>query len=519
MGARRLLGVAGDLARLDATRAALAAGVIDWARAAVIADELAALDDDDARAAEALVLPRAGGMTTGQLRPALRRAVIAIDPGAARRRRDKARRQASVQLWTDPSGNVTLAGREIDPAQGITADQWLTAQARWLQARGTEGTLQYLRQAVFTAALNGRPVTSLVPEASRGDGVTGAGWPAGDGPASGGAASSEPAGSRSAGSRSAGSRSAGSRSAGSETGEGGGAADRAESAGTRKRPDGSGRVTGAGGGSAPAAAGPGVTGTVNLTMPLTAWLGLSDRPGEAAGYGALDADACRDLAAKLAAGPGSRWCLTLTGPGGEAVAHACARRGPPGPGLAPDAVQPPGAVPPAGPAPPAGAGSPSGADPPPGAGPAPGTGPPAGAGLGPGGRRRAAGGLEGAWPGVAGWLAGLRPVRLEAGTCAHQREAAGYRPPRSLAHLVGIRQRTSTPPGCRRPARRCDLDHVTPFDQGGRTCECNLHPVCRKHHQAKQCPGWAAAAPEPGTVIWTTPGGRSYATRPEPYPL
>ena len=68
---------------------------------------------------------------------------------------------------------------------------------------------------------------------------------------------------------------------------------------------------------------------MNLTMPLTAWLGLSDQPGEAAGLGALDAGTCRDLADMLAGQPAARWCVTLTGPGGQAVAHGCASAGPP----------------------------------------------------------------------------------------------------------------------------------------------------------------------------------------------
>ncbi len=29
-------------------------------------------------------------------------------------------------------------------------------------------------------------------------------------------------------------------------------------------------------------------------------------------------------------------------------------------------------------------------------------------------------------------------------------------------------------PGGDRPARGCDLDHTIPWDQHGRTCECNL---------------------------------------------
>jgi len=40
-------------------------------------------------------------------------------------------------------------------------------------------------------------------------------------------------------------------------------------------------------------------------------------------------------------------------------------------------------------------------------------------------------------------------------------------------------QPTCTAPGCRRPASSCDLDHVTPYDRGGRTCECNLGPTSK----------------------------------------
>jgi hypothetical protein len=351
-GGDRLLELAGGLARLDATRAALAAGVIDWPRASVFADELVALSDEDARKVEAMVLPRAGELTTGQLRAALRRAVLKVDPDAVPRRRRAARKDAAVHLWDEASGNCALAGRELPPAEAITADQWLTAQARWLQAHGTDGTLQQLRIAVFAAVLNGRPVASLLPQAQD----TEARPP---GPDSTVAGQHHPAGTT-------------------------------QSA---------------------------VTGTVNLTMPLTAWLGTSEAPGEVPGYGSADADTCRDLAGQLAAHSATRWCLTLTDRDGHAVAHACARAGPGPPGQA--------------------------------------------AAM------------------VARWLASLRPVRLESGECTHRLVVPGYRPPRSLRHLVGVRQRTCGFPGCRRPATRCDDDHTIPYDRGGLTCECNLAPLCK----------------------------------------
>ena len=78
----------------------------------------------------------------------------------------------------------------------------------------------------------------------------------------------------------------------------------------------------------PGTCGHGPVAGVNLTMPLATWLGLSDAPGHAAGYGPLDAADSRDLAARLAGQRGARWCITLTGEGGRPMAHGCARIGP-----------------------------------------------------------------------------------------------------------------------------------------------------------------------------------------------
>ena len=117
------------------------------------------------------------------------------------------------------------------------------------------------------------------------------------------------------------------------------------------------------------------------------------------------------------------------------------------------------------------------------------------------------------------WLAGIAVTRLETGDCRHLRESPSYRPPPRLRHLVTIRQPTCSFPGCRRPAIRCDEDHTLPYDEGGRTCECNLAPLCRRHHRAKQARGWQLTQPEPGTMVWITPSGRSYATGPTVYPV
>ncbi len=107
---------------------------------------------------------------------------------------------------------------------------------------------------------------------------------------------------------------------------------------------------------------------------------------------------------------------------------------------------------------------------------------------------------------------------LERVGCAHRRESAGYQPSPALRHLITIRQRTCAFPGCRRPATRCDQDHTIPYDKGGRTCECNLAPLCRAHHETKQTRGWRLEQPHPGHLTWTTPSGRTYTTHPTKYP-
>lgn len=117
------------------------------------------------------------------------------------------------------------------------------------------------------------------------------------------------------------------------------------------------------------------------------------------------------------------------------------------------------------------------------------------------------------------WAASLasRLQHFETAPCLHTRRSVGYKPSQSLRHLVVTRQRRCSFPGCRRPAVRSDLDHTTPFDQGGMTCECNLSPLCRRHHLAKQAPGWQLTQPKPGEMVWRLPSSRVYQTIGDPY--
>ena len=125
-----VLTLALTLNRLPLTQAALARGAIDERRAWVIADELTGLDDEHAAAVEASIIGKAPGQTTGQLRPAVRRAVIAADPAAAKRRKEEALKDARVEASTASSGTASLAGRDLPPADVLAADKNLSALAR-----------------------------------------------------------------------------------------------------------------------------------------------------------------------------------------------------------------------------------------------------------------------------------------------------------------------------------------------------------------------------------------------------
>jgi hypothetical protein len=90
-----------------------------------------------------------------------------------------------------------------------------------------------------------------------------------------------------------------------------------------------------------------------------------------------------------------------------------------------------------------------------------------------------------------------------------------YVPPAALATLVQVRDRACRFPGCLRPARRCDIDHRTPWPTGATTLE-NCACLCRRHHRAKHEGGWALHQIKPGWYRWTSPLGFTHLVAPEP---
>jgi hypothetical protein len=86
-----------------------------------------------------------------------------------------------------------------------------------------------------------------------------------------------------------------------------------------------------------AGAGPSLAALVTITIPAATWHGRSETPGQAGGFGSLDGDDARDLAAAAVRHPATRWCLTAVNPDGTAAAHGCppGRHPPPGTGPPP----------------------------------------------------------------------------------------------------------------------------------------------------------------------------------------
>ena len=85
-----------------------------------------------------------------------------------------------------------------------------------------------------------------------------------------------------------------------------------------------------------------------------------------------------------------------------------------------------------------------------------------------------------------------------------------YRPSQYLVVFLLARDRTCRFPGCRYPAHRSDIDHVTPWDEGGKTTPENLGALCRRHHRLKTHGGWKVTSASDGSCEWISPNGKHY---------
>lgn len=261
VSANRQVSLAWELGhRLPATRAALSTGAIDLPKARTIADAASTLDPVAAHDVELAALERASDQTTGQLRARTARLAARVDPYAAARRHEKARRQRRVALEPGPDGTADLCGLSL-PADDATA-AYARVDACALAARGAGDarTMDELRADAYLGLLLG-----------------------------------------------------------SNTAENGGSSEpgdvplpRTDTEGPteseRRQPRASGGSLGR------------IAGTIHLTVPLTTLAGLADEPGELGGYGPVTADIARKVAAR-ATRSADRWCWSVTDPDSGEVLH------------------------------------------------------------------------------------------------------------------------------------------------------------------------------------------------------
>ena len=388
--------------RLPRTLAGMAAGQIDADRAGWIAMYTRSLARPDAARADEVLAEAAPDLRTEQVARKAAALEMKLNPEAVAARREHAKRSGQrVEARRETSGNASLAGRELDTADVLASKAHLDAIAAKLRASGLiDGPLDRLRALALIDLTQGRDPLDRIKPAP---------------------ASARPADPSSA---------------------------------SPAAPDGS--PTGDPGGPAP------VPALINLIVPAETLLGCSTAPAEAGAWGLLDGDETRSVTAAAAAHPATRWCVTLTGPAGTAVAHGCARGS--RPWLLSDLEPQP---------------------------------PPA----------RLAELLH---------RLNLTFTPIAQGSSDPAPAEDGYVPSRKLRHLVRARTATCDAPGCENPAVQADLDHTVPWP-GGPTSEANLAPRCRTHHRAKQTPDWTVEQIAPGVTRWTLPSGRRHVTTPTRY--
>src|SRR6478609_9617016 len=109
------------------------------------------------------------------------------------------------------------------------------------------------------------------------------------------------------------------------------------------------------------------------------------------------------------------------------------------------------------------------------------------------------------WCSLAGARVTLKPViDLDAAL-----STTAYQPTAAMCEQATLLNPTCVFPGCTRPSRGCDLDHIVPWPLGA-TTSFNLAPLCRGHHRLKTHSAWTYTRTSPTTFVWTSPTGRRH---------
>jgi hypothetical protein len=133
------------------------------------------------------------------------------------------------------------------------------------------------------------------------------------------------------------------------------------------------------------------------------------------------------------------------------------------------------------------------------------------------------------WP--SAWVAPeeAREIALRPGSVFHrlltdpadgrclERSIARYAPDAEMRRQIRAADVYGRGPGCRRPATACELDHETPWGDGGATREGNLNAKSLLDHFRKTKRLWRSVMDERRNLTWTTLLGQVARTRGHDY--
>jgi hypothetical protein len=265
-------------ARLPRTLAAMSQGLMSAFKMRTIEAQTADLTAEDVATADELLATEGAERNPAALRDYARRLVTRLDPEAAVRRKERARRNAHVHAWMEDSGNMGLSAREMPTGDGQIAWQNIEARALDLHAAGVEGTNGQLQVTALLDFLLGRAVPG---QSARQDTREDENMP-------------------------------GEEDAGEDT-EDRDETEDGEDTGARENA----RTSARGGGRGGWACNP------ILIVPWDPTLGRPSGPADLTGFGQVDQHDTMDLLKAAGQDPASRWCLTMNGPDGTAAAHGC----------------------------------------------------------------------------------------------------------------------------------------------------------------------------------------------------
>jgi hypothetical protein len=286
------------VADLPGTLTAWQAGTIDTLKARAITETSYLLPREQRGALEARVLPRAGQQTIAQLRAALARAVLAIDPHGAQDRHEQRRRDRRVVVSPDVEGMATLWALLSAP-DATAAYQRLCELARSLGADDPRG-MDARRADLLAELLTGRRC------AATGTCVNATGTCVNEDCSGDCDSSDDPSDDPSSAATSPASDPPDQIYADQIYADQTYTATSTPPTGTERTgctdPAGHGHCC-----DLTPAAGPGKP-LISVVVPITMLLGLDDQPGELVGYGPIPADLAREIAAE------GTWRRLLTDP-------------------------------------------------------------------------------------------------------------------------------------------------------------------------------------------------------------